>query len=278
MLSLLQRPAPAVQSASGCFGPGPAFAARRAAGQPARSGCWHHRFEPAGPIHIHIAEQTQEVEDCIAWSGQRPWCNGCSTMRRGCPLVPGARHPHGACRIRRAAARTGAVAGICPSTEANLGDGIFDMPQWLAHGGAWGVGSDSHACVNAAEELLLLEYGQRLSLRQRNVLASNAHAQVATAMTQQAVQGGAQAAGRNVARLAVGQQADMLALDAQHVALAGWMPSVCSPPMFVCQPAHECAAQPVVGGVPRVVGGRHALRGEAARAFVAARQATIAAD
>src|SRR5260370_7406543 len=59
------------------------------------------------------------------------------------------------------------------TTEANLGDGIFDMPQWLGHGGAWGVGSDSHACVNAAEELLMLEYSQRLSLRQRNVLAGS---------------------------------------------------------------------------------------------------------
>ena len=93
------------------------------------------------------------------------------------------------------AARTGAVAGICPTTEANLGDGIFDMPLWLQHGGRWGVGSDSHACVNAAEELLMLEYGQRLSLRQRNVLASRSQAEVATAMTLQAVQGGAQASG-----------------------------------------------------------------------------------
>ncbi|MBP7454516.1 MAG: formimidoylglutamate deiminase, partial [Ottowia sp.] len=163
-------------------------------------------------------------------------------------------------------------------TEANLGDGIFDMPQWLVQGGAWGVGSDSHACVNAAEELLLLEYGQRLSLRQRNVLASNAHAQVATAMTQQAVQGGAQAAGRNVAGLAVGQQADMLALDAQHVALAGLHAErMLSAHVFASQRTSALHSL-WVGGVPRVVGGRHALHGEAAHAFVAARQATIAAD
>jgi formimidoylglutamate deiminase len=119
------------------------------------------------------------------------------------------------------AAASGAVAGICPSTEANLGDGLFDMPRWLQHGGAWGVGSDSHATVNAAEELMLLEYGQRLQRRQRNVLASSAQPQVATAMTLQAVQGGAQASGRPVGGLAVGQQADLVELDAGHLALAG---------------------------------------------------------
>ena len=65
----------------------------------------------------------------------------------------------------RRAAASGAVAGLCPTTEANLGDGIFDLPAWRAAGGAWGVGSDSHVCVNAAEELMLLEYGQRLATR-----------------------------------------------------------------------------------------------------------------
>ena len=116
---------------------------------------------------------------------------------------------------------SGAVAGICPSTEANLGDGIFDMPAWLSHDGAWGIGSDSHTTVNAAEELLLLEYGQRLQRRQRNVLATTAQPQMASAMTLQTVQGGAQASGRAVGGLAVGQQADLVELDAQHLALAG---------------------------------------------------------
>ncbi|MDM7491729.1 amidohydrolase family protein, partial [Rhodococcus sp. CSLK01-03] len=117
----------------------------------------------------------------------------------------------------RGAARTGAVAGLCPTTEANLGDGLFDLPRWRAAGGIWGLGSDSHACVNAAEELMLLEYGQRLMLRRRNVLATDAQAQVATATLLQAVQGGAQAAGRLAAPgaqagLVPGGMADFVAL------------------------------------------------------------------
>ena len=131
----------------------------------------------------------------MAWSGQRPvqWLlNHAPVDERWCLVHATHMTPD----EYAGAARTGAVAGICPTTEANLGDGIFDMPLWLQHGGRWGVGSDSHACVNAAEELLMLEYGQRLSRRQRNVLASSSQPEVATAMTLQAVQGGAQASGR----------------------------------------------------------------------------------
>lgn len=177
-------------------------------------------LDATAPVHIHIAEQTGEVDACLAWSGQRPveWLLEHAPVDKRWCLVH-ATHMTDA-EYQRAAA-SGAVAGICPSTEANLGDGIFDMPLWLSHGGAWGIGSDSHATVNAAEELLLLEYGQRLQRRQRNVLASAAQTQVATAMTLQAVHGGAQASGRAVGGLAVGQQADLVELDATHLALAG---------------------------------------------------------
>ena len=180
------------------------------------------------------------------------------------------------------AARTGAVAGICPTTEANLGDGIFDMPLWLQHGGRWGVGSDSHACVNAAEELLMLEYGQRLSRRQRNVLASSSQPEVGTAMTLHAVQGGAQASGRLVhgstAGIAVGQSADWVVLDAQHVALRCLpAPAMLSAHVFA---SHRTSAidSVWVGGACRVAQGRHALHDSAASAFAAARASTIATD
>jgi formimidoylglutamate deiminase len=177
-------------------------------------------IDASAPIHIHIAEQTGEVDACIAWSGQRPveWLLDHAPVDPRWCLVHAT---HMTPAEYQRAAQSGAVAGICPSTEANLGDGIFDMPLWLSHGGAWGIGSDSHATVNAAEELLLLEYGQRLQRRQRNVLATTAQTQVASAMTLQAVQGGAQASGRAVGGLAVGQQADLVELDAQHLALAG---------------------------------------------------------
>ena len=227
-------------------------------------------IDATSPIHIHIAEQTQEVDDCVAWSGQRPvaWLLDHAAVDKRWCLVH-ATHMDEAEYLN--GARSGAVAGLCPTTEANLGDGIFDFPRWRDHGGVWGVGSDSHACVNAAEELMLLEYGQRLSTRQRNVGAVAAHRHVATALTLAAVQGGAQASGRALGGLAVGQQADFTVLDANHVALQG-LPAadMLSAHVFA---SHRTSAIAEVwrAGQPRVVAGRHALHDEAARGFAAAR-------
>ena len=232
-------------------------------------------IDPAAPVHIHIAEQTGEVDACLAWSGQRPveWLLDHAAVDQRWCLVH-ATHMNDA-EYRRAAA-SGAVAGICPSTEANLGDGLFDMPRWRAAGGTWGIGSDSHATVNAAEEMMLLEYGQRLQRRERNVLASAAQPQVATAMTLQAVAGGAQASGRPVGGLAVGQQADFVVLDAQHIALAGLpAPEMLSAHVFA---SHRSSAITSVwaGGVEQVAQARHAQRENAAQAFVTARSQLLA--
>ncbi|MFE8647103.1 formimidoylglutamate deiminase [Sphingomonas sp. NCPPB 2930] len=227
-------------------------------------------LDPGAPLHIHIAEQTQEVDDCIAWSGQRPvaWLLEHAPVDARWCLVHAT---HMSDAEYAGAARSGAVAGLCPTTEANLGDGIFDLPRWRDHGGAWGVGSDSHACVNAAEELLMLEYGQRLARRQRNVGASAAQPHVATALTLQAVQGGAQAAGRAVGGLAVGQQADLVVLDAAHPALQG-LPAADMLSAHVFASHRSSAIDSVrVAGHARVTGGRHPLHHGAAAAFVAAR-------
>ncbi|MDB5828562.1 MAG: formimidoylglutamate deiminase, partial [Variovorax sp.] len=177
-------------------------------------------IDATAPVHIHIAEQTKEVDDCSAWSGQRPvaWLLDHADVDARWCLVH-ATHMDADEYAR--AASSGAVAGLCPTTEANLGDGIFDMPAWRTAGGRWGIGSDSHRCVNAAEELLMLEYSQRLTTRQRNVAADTAQPQVATAMTLAAVRGGAQAAGRDIAGLTVGQHADFVVLDAAHSSIAG---------------------------------------------------------
>ena len=281
MLSLLERLAPAAQAQGAVLGLAPH--SLRAVPPDSLTAAVQGltALNPQAPLHIHIAEQTQEVDDCIAWSGQRPvqWLlNHAPVDERWC-LVHAT---HMTADEYAGAARTGAVAGICPTTEANLGDGIFDMPLWLQHGGRWGVGSDSHACVNAAEELLMLEYGQRLSRRQRNVLASSGQPEVATAMTLQAVQGGAQASGRLVhgstAGIAVGQSADWVVLDAQHVALRGLpAPAMLSAHVFA---SHRTSAidSVWVGGACRVAQGRHALHDSAASAFAAARASTIATD
>ena len=172
------------------------------------------------PIHIHIAEQTGEVEACIAWSGQRPvaWLLDHAPVDRRWCLVHAT---HMDADEGRRAAASAAVAGLCPSTEANLGDGVFDLPAWLRAHGRWGIGSDSHSSVDAAEELMLLEYGQRLITRTRNVAASAGQPDTATAMTLAAVAGGAQASARNIAGLAVGERADFVVLDASHPSLAG---------------------------------------------------------
>ena len=235
-------------------------------------------MDNTAPIHIHIAEQTAEVDACVAWSGQRPvdWLLDHADVNPRWCLVHAT---HMSEQEYQRAASSGAVAGLCPSTEANLGDGIFDVPRWLSHGGAFGVGSDSHVTVNAAEELMLLEYGQRLVRRERNVLAHAQHHQTATAMTLAAVAGGVQAAGRMTpglsTGLAIGQPADMVALDAHHHTMAG----LSAPDMLA---AHVFASNRTtalhsvwVGGQARVSAGRHALRESAAQAFVGARSSLI---
>ena len=281
MLSLLERLAPAVQAQGAVLGLAPHSLRAVPPDSLAAAVQGLTALNPQAPIHIHIAEQTQEVDDCIAWSGQRPvqWLlNHAPVDQRWCLVHATHMTPD----EYAGAARMGAVAGICPTTEANLGDGIFDMPQWLQHGGRWGVGSDSHACVNAAEELLMLEYGQRLSRRQRNVLASSSQPEVGTAMTLHAVQGGAQASGRLVhgstAGIAVGQSADWVVLDAQHVALRCLpAPAMLSAHVFA---SHRTSAidSVWVGGARRVAQGRHALHDSAASAFATARASTIAPD
>jgi formimidoylglutamate deiminase len=176
----------------------------------------------------------------------------------------------------RRAARTGAVAGLCPTTEANLGDGLFDALAWRGHGGRWGIGSDSHACVNAAEELMLLEYGQRLATRRRNVLASEQQADVATAMTLQAVAGGAQASGRPIAGLAAGQQADWVVLDAQHPLLRELPTPQAMLSAHVFASHRRSALREVwVAGRPQVREGVHPLAAQTAAGLVAARRALL---
>ncbi|CAL4867248.1 8-oxoguanine deaminase [Asticcacaulis sp. MM231] len=121
------------------------------------------------PIHIHIAEQAREVEDCLAMTGQRPveWLFDHATVDAQWCLVHAT---HMTSEETTRLATSGAIAGLCPITEANLGDGIFPARDYLQQGGQFGIGSDSNVLISAAEELRLLEYGQRLIYRERNVL------------------------------------------------------------------------------------------------------------
>ena len=177
------------------------------------------RHDFAAPIHIHIAEQTREVEECIAWSGQRPveWLlNSVEVDQRWCLIH--ATYANGAERERLA--RGDAVVGLCPTTEANLGDGVFPANEFLADGGHVGIGSDSNVSVSAIEELRLLEYGQRLSHRRRAMLASDESPSVGRYLYDAAVGGGARALAQPMGALQVGRRADLVVLDAGTPALA----------------------------------------------------------
>ncbi|MGF1608820.1 MAG: formimidoylglutamate deiminase [Kiloniellales bacterium] len=177
-------------------------------------------LDKTAPIHLHIAEQVKEVEDCLAWCGRRPveWLLAeIGVDRRWC-LVHAT---HMTEAETTALAESGAVAGLCPTTEANLGDGLFPAPDYLRQGGAFGIGSDSHISVSPIEELRWLEYGQRLLHRQRNLLASGQGASVGAGLYKAALAGGAQALGRPVGRLEAGCRADLLVLDPDCPALAG---------------------------------------------------------
>jgi len=172
-------------------------------------------IDAAAPVHIHVAEQTEEVEECIAWSGQRPveWLLDHAPVGAHWCLVH-ATHMTEAETGRLAA--SGAVAGLCPTTEANLGDGLFPAREYLRRGGAIGIGSDSHVSVSPVEELRWLEYGQRLVHRRRNLLAGSG-----AALYRAALVGGAWALGRPVGKLAAGCRADLVVLDAERPTLVG---------------------------------------------------------
>lgn len=172
-----------------------------------------------GPLHIHVAEQVAEVEQVLAHTGARPveWLLANAPVdRRWCAIHATQMTP----AETEALARSGAVAGLCPITEANLGDGIFDGARYLAAGGAFGVGSDSNVRISLSEELRLLEYSQRLRDRGRAVLATTEHS-TGRVLFEGAAKGGAQAAGRESGTIAAGMWADLVALDTGHLHLEG---------------------------------------------------------
>jgi len=217
-----------------------------------------------GPIHIHAAEQIKEVEDCVAWSGVRPvrWLlDHASIDARWC-LVHATHMDEGETRDL---ARSGAVAGLCPVTEANLGDGVFNAADYIRAGGRYGVGTDSNVSVGVAAELRQLEYAQRLRGRARNV-CNPPETSCGRTMLEAIWLGGAQALRRNSGKLAPGASADILTFRADHPTLAGkaddqvldaWIFSAGN--LLV-----DCVWS---GGLKVVAGGRHVFKDEIAAQF-----------
>jgi formimidoylglutamate deiminase len=171
-----------------------------------------------GPIHIHAAEQPKEVDDTVAWLGARPveWLLDSLPVGPNWCLIH-ATHMTG--DETRRLARSGAVAGLCPLTEANLGDGIFNGVEFLTAGGAFGTGSDSNIRITLSGELAQLEYSQRLKTGSRNALAIGAGS-TGQQLYERAARGSAQALGRNAGVLEVGRLADCVAINTQHLALS----------------------------------------------------------
>ena len=166
---------------------------------------------PQAPIHIHVAEQMAEVAEVQAATGLRPvqWLLENHQMSDRWCLIHATQME---LAETEAMAKTGAIAGLCPITEANLGDGIFDGPRFRAAGGQFGVGSDSNVRISLSEELRLLEYSQRLGLRGRALLADVGRS-TGRVLYEEACQGGAKAAGRASGAIAVGLWGDLMALD-----------------------------------------------------------------
>jgi formimidoylglutamate deiminase len=171
-----------------------------------------------GPFHIHVAEQAKEVTDCLVWSGERPvqWLmNHVEIDARWC-LVHAT---HTTDEELERVARSGAVVGLCPITEANLGDGVFAAAKFRAAGGGFGIGSDSNVLIDAAQELRALEYAQRLTHRKRNVLAEGLAESTGRALFEAAARGGGSALGGIVPLLRVDAEADIVSLDTEHPSL-----------------------------------------------------------
>ena len=217
------------------------------------------------PIHIHVAEQTREVEDCQTWSGMRPveWLLSEAPVDGRWCLVHAT---HMTPEETRALAASDAVAGLCPTTEANLGDGLFALPDYLKSGGKLGIGSDSNVSVNPVEELRWLEYGQRLARRDRIVAASDSAPSTGARLLNATLAGGAQALGRPIGRIETGHRADLVVLDAEHPALIersgdGLLDSL------VFASGGSPISDVVVGGRRVIRDGRHAAEDAALDAF-----------
>ena len=177
-------------------------------------------MDPEIPVHIHVAEQEREVEACLDWSSARPveWLLDHAPVDRSWCLVHAT---HTTPEELEDMAACGATVGLCPTTEADLGDGIFPFAAFTAAGGSWAVGTDSHVGRDPAGELRMLEYGQRLVSRSRNVAAGASHRSTGRTLLEGAWSGGAAATGRAVGRIEARARADVVVLDDGHPSLTG---------------------------------------------------------
>ncbi len=213
------------------------------------------KIVPEGPIHMHVAEQASEVRECLNWSGKRPfeWLQSNITLGPQWCLVHAT---HLTDEEREGLAASGTVAGLCPSTEANLGDGMFPLCEFIEEGGSFSIGTDSHVSISVPEELRWLEYQQRLVKQKRNLLACGANRSTGAALFQKALAGGQKALGRRIGKLAPGYRADWLILEDEHPLLCGKTGNQLLDSWIFCGNV-PLVRDVVVGGREVVRGGRH---------------------
>jgi formimidoylglutamate deiminase len=223
-------------------------------------------IDATAPIHIHIAEQIAEVDECLGWSGRRPvdWLLDQGAVNERWCLVH-ATHLTAGETLRLA--RSGAVAGLCPTTEANLGDGLFPAVDYMAAGGRIGIGSDSHVSVDAAEDLRLLEYGQRLIRRSRNLLAGGPECSTGRRLFEATAAGGAQAVGQPMGAIEAGRRADFLLLDGEAPTLAARRGDTVLDSWIFAGQRRPMIREVWVGGRRVVEQGRHVRAGEFAARY-----------
>ncbi|WP_149539425.1 formimidoylglutamate deiminase [Siccirubricoccus phaeus] len=211
-----------------------------------------------GPLHIHIAEQPREVAECLAATGARPvqWLLANLPVDARWCLVHAT---HMTAEEATALARSGAIAGLCPSTEASLGDGFFPLAEYLAAGGGFGVGTDSHVGISARDELRLLETGQRLLRQARAIAASEALPNPGRFLLEAALAGGAAAMGRPVGAIAPGLRCDLIELDPDHPTLIG-LDGDALLDGWVFSGQHNPIRTVIAGGRRVVEAGRHLAR------------------
>jgi formiminoglutamate deiminase len=230
----------------------------------------------AGPVHIHAAEQTGEVEQCMAWSGARPvqWLlDQVAVDHRWC-LVH-ATHMNDAEIMGLAA--SGAVAGLCPVTEANLGDGIFPAPRYLAAGGAFAIGTDSNVSIDVADELRQLEYSQRLRDRARNVIGAADGRSTGRVLFDRSVSGGARALGVPESGIVAGARADFVSLEAEASSLAGRRGDALLDTLIFAA-SRDCIDTVWSAGRKLVAHGKHYARDAVARRYRAALERVLEPD
>jgi formimidoylglutamate deiminase len=220
-------------------------------------------------VHIHIAEQQAEVDDCLHHTGLRPielLFDRCRPDADWCLIHA----THAQAHELDLMAKSGAIVGVCPTTEADLGDGVFPARDWLARDGSMAIGSDSHVATAAPLELRQLEWSQRLEHQQRNLLIRSPDRHLGASLWSHCAQAGARALKQNAGALCVGRRADLVELDPAHPLLEGLTPDQALDSLVTAWQSGMIRSV-WVQGEARVRDGRHLHRGEFQQRFASLR-------